>query len=82
MWKVLSEYKELMIEKNEFYKKRELQLKLWFWTHFKENLLDILLNKPQIKNTLNKLETEVIEGKITPGQASDILIQDLNSIFR
>ena len=78
LWKMLVEYKNTMIENNEFYPKRQKQVKLWFWTHLKENLLDILLSKPALKEKLEKLEKEVVNGNITPGQASDMLIEDFN----
>lgn len=67
-----------MIEKDEFFPKRQNQVKLWFWTHLRENLLDILLSKPELKLKLKKLESEVVAGNITPGQASDALITDFN----
>jgi hypothetical protein len=51
-----------MLEHNEFYSKRQNQLKLWFWTHLKENLLESLLAMPQMKQKLELLENEVING--------------------
>lgn len=71
-----------MMENKEFYEKRESQLKLWFWTHLKENFLDMLLSKPYIKAKLESLEREVIEGNITPGQASDIIIKDFSNVLK
>ena len=67
-----------MLNNKEFFEKRETQLKLWFWTHLKENFLDMLLSKAYIKNKLDTLEKEVISGNITPGQASDQIINDFS----
>lgn len=78
MWKILCEYKETMLEHQEFFKKREAQMRMWFWTHLRENLLEIILSSSELKNKLAELESEVIAGNITPGQASDILIDHFN----
>ena len=78
MWKLLLEYRDVMLENSEFYKKRQKQMRLWFWSHLKENLLDILLSKPALKSKLGELESEVVAGNITPGQASDLLIEEFN----
>jgi LAO/AO transport system kinase len=75
---MLVEYRDVMLENNEFYAKRQTQVRSWFWTHLKENLLDILLSKPALKSKLKELEDEVVAGNITPGQASDLLIEDVN----
>jgi LAO/AO transport system kinase len=75
---MLIEYKDVMLENNEFYSKRQAQVRAWFWTHLKENLLDILLSKPALKTKLQTLENEVVAGNMTPGQASDLLIEDVN----
>ena len=71
-----------MLDNNEFYQKRESQLKRWFWTHLKENFLDMLLSKPYIKTKLDSLEREVINGNLTPGQASDMIMKDFSKILK
>lgn len=78
LWKLLCEFKESMLEHNEFFKKRERQMRLWFWTHLRENLLEIILSRKEIKAKLDELEAEVVTGNITPGQASDILVEFFN----
>lgn len=78
LWNLLCEYKETMLENDEFFPKRQSQVKLWFWTHLKENLLETLLSRKELRTKLEKLETEVVSGNMTPGQASDILISDFN----
>ena len=76
LWKCLLEFKEVALTKGELFSKRESQLRLWFWTHLKENMLDILLSKSEFKRKLNELESRVVKGLMTPGQASDILIEE------
>lgn len=78
LWKIMCEYKQTMLENNEFFRKRESQVRLWFWTHLRENLLEIILSRRDIKDKLAELESEVVNGNITPGQASDILVDHFN----
>jgi LAO/AO transport system kinase len=78
LWKLICEYRDIMVSKNEFFLKREQQMKMWFWTHLKENLLDIILSREEFKSELEKLERQVVQGLITPGQASDCLIDLFN----
>lgn len=78
LWNLLSKFKSTMLENNLFYAKREEQLSLWFWTHLRENLLDILLSNPRLNLKVKELEEDVIAGNITPGQASDILIGEFS----
>ena len=81
LWNLILEYQATMLDNKEFFEKRETQLKLWFWTHLKENFLEMLLSKPYIKKKLELLENEVINGNITPGQASDLIIDDFTFIL-
>lgn len=82
LWKLLNEYQETMIEHNEFYEKRQSQLKLWFWSHLKDNLFEILFSDPEIKQKLAHLESKVTGGEMTPGQASDILVNRSNILIK
>jgi LAO/AO transport system kinase len=82
LWKLLVEYKGIMLEKDEFYEKRQAQVRSWFWTHLKENLLEVLLSKPAVRARLDELETQVVLGSLTPGQASDALIADVQNVFK
>lgn len=74
LWKTLWEYQQIMSKHNELTRKRQYQLKLWFWTHLKENLTEKFLSIPKIKSELDKLESQVLDGSITPGLASDYLV--------
>jgi LAO/AO transport system kinase len=80
LWSLLTEFQSAMVENDQFYEKRKKQLALWFWTHLRENLLEILLSKAGMKTKLDILENDVMQGRITPGQASDILIEEFNEL--
>ena len=42
----------------------------------------MLISKPFIKHKLHLLEKEVIDGNITPGQASDLIMNEFSSIIK
>ena len=65
-----------MLEKEAFYTKRQNQMKQWFWTHLRENLLDALLSDRELNKKLCFLEGEVMSGTMTPGQASDLITKE------
>ena len=74
LWDSLCEYRDTMNKQNEIENKRQMQLKLWFWTHLKENLVEKILAIEDLKNELVQLEQKVVSGSITPGQAADCII--------
>ena len=75
LWQSLINYHDEMEKYNEIEKKRQLQLKLWFWTHLKENLLEKILAIEDLKVELELLEQRVVLGSITPGQAAECIIK-------
>ena len=75
LWDSLCDYRFIMQQHNEFEKKRQLQLKSWFWTHLKENLIDKILEIEDLKNELAMLEEKVVLGRITPGLAAECIIK-------
>lgn len=74
LWNLLDSYKQKMLENDRFYTNRENQLKSWFWSHLEENLFKLLFEKSTIKKELEHLEMKVTTGQMTPGEASDVLI--------
>ena len=68
-----------MQKNSEFNRKRQLQLKTRFWTHLKENLVEKFLAVKELNSELEILESKVISGRITSGQASDYFV---NKFFR
>ncbi len=82
LWELLAEHRQIMLDNDQFYLTRQNQLKLWFWSNLRENLFEILFSRPEIKKKLNQLESQVIFGNITPGQASDILIKEAANLMK
>jgi LAO/AO transport system kinase len=82
LWNLLMKYQEVMLEHGKFFETREKQLKLWFYRHLKENLFDVLFADVEMKQRLERLEKQVVSGELTPGQASDMLINRSNILIQ
>jgi hypothetical protein len=64
-----------MRKNNEIDRIRQKQLNQWFWVHLKEDLIEKLMQIEELKHDVSKLEIEVGNGTMTPGQASDFIIK-------
>lgn len=75
LWDKMLEFKETLSESNELYINRKKQYKMWMWLHIENTLLNTFKKHPKIKLMISEMESQVEEGIITPGQASDILLR-------
>jgi putative protein kinase ArgK-like GTPase of G3E family len=75
LWSALCDFRDTMNNKNEISRIRKQQLHEWFWIHLKEDIISKIMQKEDLKSDLKKLEKDIANEKITPGQASDYLIK-------
>ncbi|KAK7072208.1 hypothetical protein SK128_020540 [Halocaridina rubra] len=75
LWDVMKDYQLKMQESGELIKRRRLQRCAWLWTYLKENLITTFVEFPDIKKNLKKVEKEVMNGILSPGDAADMLLQ-------
>ena len=76
VWKKLNEFKNVLIENDEFHKRRAYQRKTWMWSYINNRLLDIFNDHYAVKTQRESLETHVINQTLSPGEASDMLINE------
>ncbi|RXG53337.1 Methylmalonic aciduria type A protein, mitochondrial [Armadillidium vulgare] len=74
LWEIMINFKEKIITKGEFKRKREHQQKAWMWTHIQDNVANTFLKIPAIQEAIKVCESQVIGEVITPGQAADIIL--------
>jgi len=70
-WELIKEYEEKTKENGFFNKQRQEQLKSWFFKSIDDLLHRSLFESADLKNTLNKLETKVLEKLISPAEAAE-----------
>ncbi|XP_066942687.1 methylmalonic aciduria type A homolog, mitochondrial isoform X1 [Macrobrachium rosenbergii] len=75
LWALMQDYNKIMEDSGELIRRRQSQRCAWLWTHLKENLINSFLEFPEIKENLKKMEYEVMNGVISPGDAADLLLQ-------
>lgn len=76
LWDEMTDFKDSLSESRELHLNRQKQYNLWMWLHIENSLLNIFKTHPKVVSLLPEMEKQVEEYKITPGQASDILIQN------
>lgn len=75
LWSEMLDFQECRMEYDELNMNRKKQYSMWMWLHIENTLLNAFKKHPKVKHMLLEIESQVQEGSITPGQASDILLQ-------
>lgn len=75
LWEEMLDFKKIMFETGDFEQKRKQQYKMWMWTLIEFNLLNAFKKHPHVKSLVLDVESQVQNGTITPGQASDVLLK-------
>lgn len=78
IWDVITEYHSKTLMNGWFDKKRKQQAKFWLTETINHSILALFYNKPSIKIELDKLEQDVLNGKISPFKAAKILLNQYN----
>ncbi len=71
----INKYINLTKTNNYFYENRKNQAKYWMYESINNTLKNIFYNNDKIKTELKKLENKLINNKISPFKAADILIE-------
>ncbi|VDL79716.1 unnamed protein product [Nippostrongylus brasiliensis] len=64
-----------IMKSGDLKQRRTTQMTQWMWNHVQEELLTVFKNHPNVAPLAPKLESDVRDGKITPGLASETLIR-------
>ena len=75
IWENILEYQKLTRSNNFFFKKRAEQSKYWMYETINERLRDSFYHNASIKNTIQEIEQEVLDNKITPFIAAKKLFE-------
>lgn len=75
-WEKLTNFKNALLENEEFHRRRSNQRKKWMWNYIQIRLLDMFNEHHTVKAKREKLETLVVNQNLSPGDASDELISE------
>ena len=76
VWEKLNDFKHVLVENNKFQAQRSDQRKKWMWNYINNRLQDIFNEHYAVKEKRRKLENLVVNQNLSPGEASDILINE------
>lgn len=74
LWDEMEDFKDTMLEKEQFHLRRSKQRKVWMWNHISEHIVDAFKNHPEVRQHINDVENSVISGEVMPGNAADYLM--------
>ena len=75
VWKIITEYQQKTYDNGWFDDKRKQQAKFWLTETINNSILTLFYNKPSIKELLQKMEQDVINGKTSPFKAAKNLLE-------
>ena len=75
VWQSASDFATSMKGSGKLKSHRAMQAKAWMWKEIRERLLHDFMTQAKVKEMLEKLEHDVVTGKISPGTAADALIK-------
>ena len=81
-WERMIKFKNTMQETGNFKTQRSLQRKKWMWNYIHNKLLDVFNQHYTVREKCDHLENLVVNQKISPGEASDILISDFVKSYK
>jgi LAO/AO transport system kinase len=77
IWKMILSYQEGMLESGYFNQNRKHQNVTWFNDRLHKSILDKVLENPELKTQLDKLEAKISNGKLNPNTALNQLMQSI-----
>jgi LAO/AO transport system kinase len=73
-WQLIEKYKQLVTKSGELSNRRSQQAKVWLWSELIENLKMALYENTTIRNSIDKIEAEVISGRVPATMAASQLV--------
>ncbi|XP_065665080.1 methylmalonic aciduria type A protein, mitochondrial isoform X1 [Hydra vulgaris] len=74
VWAEMTEFKNIMLQKNLFYFKRKQQYKAWMWRILRENIFASFTENEKVIEQIKKHEQYVEEELMTPNMAANSVI--------
>ena len=76
VWETLWDFKKTMVSHGELGRLRAHQQRAWMWHYIQTAMQDSFKGDSKLKDRIQTLEAQVIDGAVYPGVAADILMND------
>ena len=77
LWESIQNFHHFMTQSGKLEKKRQNQAKYWMWKQFTRMMQTKLQDDPNLSQKATLLETQLLEGNITPRVAAQQLLDDV-----
>jgi LAO/AO transport system kinase len=74
LWKEILRYQDYLKETGKWEKQRQRQAKYWMWKQFTRMMQIRMKQDPQLAATAGRLESQMLEGRLTPRVAAQELL--------
>jgi len=74
VWEIICRHHELLAQASELQRKREEQLRKWFWDLLQDGVLSHFLSRGDVKRHLGELEKAIASHRLTPTEAARRLL--------
>jgi LAO/AO transport system kinase len=71
LWQAILDHRKAMNASGEFAARRRQQQIKWMWSMLEQRMMARLRADPTMRTRVKKIETEVADGRITPGLAAE-----------
>ena len=75
IWEAVEEFRNKLWDSHEIPEKRVRQAASWMWGEIKESLILAFRQKPEVENAFQKMESDVMTGKVAPATAARKLLE-------
>ena len=77
IWNVINRFLEITKSNNEFYNRRKEQLIQWMYKIVENELMNKFYNSEFVKETLEQMKKQIINGSLLPTTAADKLLRNI-----
>jgi LAO/AO transport system kinase len=82
LWKSIQDYREHMKTTGEWEARRKTQAQYWMWKQFTRMMQDRMQRDPQLAEKATYLESELLQGNLTPRVAAQELLDGVFGLVR
>jgi LAO/AO transport system kinase len=80
LWKAIQDYREHLITTGKWEARRQKQAKYWMWKQFTRMMQERILQDPELAQHAQELESELLQGHLTPRVAAQELLDGVFSV--
>jgi LAO/AO transport system kinase len=77
IWQLILDFQSFTQNNNFYYDNRKMQAKYWLYESIEHELKQLFYTNPSVKNNLQDIEAQVLNGKMSPFQGAEALLKHI-----